>query len=82
MEQAAQGSGHSPELPEFKKYLHNTHRHRVWILGGAVWSQELSTMILVRTFQLMIFYDYIILSTCVPSSYIPTIFLSQIVVLS
>ena len=29
MEQAAQGSGHSPELLEFKEYLNSALRHRV-----------------------------------------------------
>ena len=29
MERAAQGSGHSPELPEFKESLDNALRHRV-----------------------------------------------------
>ena len=35
---AAQGSGHSPRLPEFKESLGNTLRHRIWILGGpGIW---------------------------------------------
>lgn len=29
MEQAAQGSSQSPELPEFKDYLDNALRHRI-----------------------------------------------------
>ena len=29
MERAAQGSGHSPRLPEFKECSHNALRHRV-----------------------------------------------------
>ena len=29
LEQAAQGSGHGPRLPEFKDHLDNTLRHRV-----------------------------------------------------
>ena len=36
MEQAAQGSGHSPELPEFRKCSDTALRHRVWVLGGPV----------------------------------------------
>ena len=39
MEQAAQGSGHSPTLLEFKEHLDKALRHRVWILGGGVCSQ-------------------------------------------
>ena len=46
MEQPAQGSGHGPKLPEFKKCLDSTLRCRVQILGGAVWS-HLDSMILV-----------------------------------
>ena len=38
MERAAQDSGHSRELREFKERLDTTLRHRVWILGGPVWS--------------------------------------------
>ena len=33
MEQAAQGSGHGPELTEFKECWDNALRHRVWIWG-------------------------------------------------
>lgn len=40
MEQAALGSGHSPELIEFKECSNNTHKHRVWTLADAVWSPE------------------------------------------
>ena len=60
MERAAQGSGHGPELPEFKEHLDTSLRHRVWFLGGPVWSQELDSMILVGPFQLKIFYDSMI----------------------
>jgi len=56
VEWAAQGSGHSPELLEFKELLDSTLRHRVWILGGSVWSQGLDSRILVGPFQLGIFY--------------------------
>ena len=52
MEQAAQGSGPGPELPEIKDHLDNPLRHRVRILGSATWSQELELMILVDLFQL------------------------------
>ena len=43
MEQAAQGSGRGPELPEFKEPLDNAIRHRVWILSGPVWGQGLES---------------------------------------
>jgi len=36
-----QGSGHSPELLEFKWCVDNALRRRIWILGGAVWSRTL-----------------------------------------
>jgi len=36
IEKAAQGSGHSPELLEFRKHFYTARRHRVWILGGPV----------------------------------------------
>jgi len=55
--QAAQGSGHSPKLQEFKEHLDNSLRYHVWILCGPVWSQELNSMILVGTFQLGLFCD-------------------------
>ena len=45
----------TPSLTEFKKHLDNALRHRVWFLGGPVWSQELDSMILVGPFQLRIF---------------------------
>lgn len=41
LEQAPQGSGHSPKLPEFQQHLDNALRPRVWILCGCVWGQEL-----------------------------------------
>jgi len=56
-EQAPQSSGQGPKLMEFKKHLNNALRHRVWTLGGPVWSQELDWMILMGPFQLGIFYD-------------------------
>jgi len=51
---APQGGGHGtgcpglwarPPVPEFKECLDSALRHRVWILGGPVWSQELNWMI-------------------------------------
>ena len=42
---------------EFKLCLDITLRHRVWIWGGVVWSQELCSVILVDPFQLRIFCD-------------------------
>ena len=60
MEQAAQGSGHSPELLEFKECLDAALRHRVCCLGGPVWSQELDLMVLVGPFQFGISNDSMI----------------------
>jgi len=42
-----EGSGHGPELLELKEHLGNALRHRVCVLGGRVWTQELDSMILV-----------------------------------
>ena len=36
MQWAAQGSGHSPELPEIRECLDGALRKGVWILGNAV----------------------------------------------
>ena len=55
MEQAAQGSGHSPELLELKEYLYRALRHRFWV--GAAWSQGLDTNDPRASFQLRIFCD-------------------------
>ena len=44
-----------------KERLDTALRHRVWILGGAVQSQELDSTILVGPFQLGIFCDSVIL---------------------
>jgi len=44
------GSGQSPELLEFREYLGNALRHRVWVLGGPVWSPGLGSMIPVGPF--------------------------------
>ena len=63
LEQAPQGSSHSTKLPEFKEHLDSALRHRVCILGGPVWSEELESMIPVGPFQLRIFYDFRILIT-------------------
>jgi len=52
MERAAQGSGHRPELSQCKKQLDSDLRYRVWILGGAVRSPQLDSVILVGPFQL------------------------------
>ena len=45
-------------MPEFKERSDNALRHRVWILGGVVCSQELDS-ILVGPFQPGIFCDSI-----------------------
>ena len=58
MEQAPQGSEHGPKLIEFMKYLDSALRHRILILGGHVWSQELNLMILVDPFQLYSILSY------------------------
>ena len=51
----AQGSGHSPELLEIKECLDSALSHRVWILGGALWSQELGSVIPMGPFRLRMF---------------------------
>ena len=58
MEQPAQGSGHSPELPEFKEHLGNTQRKNFG------WSQELDSTIFWDPFQYGVFYDFVILLFC------------------
>ena len=60
MEQAVEGRGHSPELTEFRESLDTALRHRVWILGGLEWSQELDSVILVGPFQLGVFCDSVL----------------------
>ena len=60
MEQTAYGSEHGPELPEFKEPFDNTIRHRVWILGGPVWSQGFDSVTHVSPFQLGLFYGSIV----------------------
>ena len=51
MEQAAQGSGHSTTLMEFKEHLDNAVGYRIWLLGGPLWSQELGSVVLVGLFH-------------------------------
>lgn len=41
-----------PNLLEFKEHLNNTHRCRVWILGGTAWGHKLDFMTLMVPFQL------------------------------
>lgn len=60
LEQAPQGSGLSPSLPELKKHLDSALRNVALILGGLVQSQELNSRIAVDLFQLRIFCDSII----------------------
>lgn len=60
MEQGLQGTDSSPKLPELKKHLDATLRHRVWVSGGTVWSQELALVILAGPFQLRTFCDSMI----------------------
>ena len=66
MEQAAQGSGCT-----LQEFMDNTMRHRVWILGGPVWSQELESVVLVGPFQLRIFYGSMILSLYTDLLFLP-----------
>ena len=60
MEQPAQGSGHGSKMLEFKEYVNNNLRHRVWLLSGRVWSLELDSVTLTGPFQIEIFYDCVI----------------------
>ena len=62
MERPAQGSGHGPQCQSSGSVWRALSTLRVWILGGAVWSQGLDSMILVGPFQLLWFYDSIIFS--------------------
>jgi len=43
MEQAAQGSGHGPEMLELKEHSGSAFRHRVWfglvLCGAGSWTQ-------------------------------------------
>ena len=63
---APEGGGHGigcpglwpwSQVPEFKEHLDTALRHRVWIWGGAVQSQELNSVILGCLFQVKIFHD-------------------------
>ena len=47
---------------EFKGCLDSALRHRAWILGGAVWSQKMDSVIFVGPFQFGIFCDITILA--------------------
>lgn len=47
-------------LLELKESLGNALRHRAWILGGPVWSQELDSLILacpLQTWDILWFCD-------------------------
>ena len=55
---APQGSRHDPKLWELTKSCYTALRHGVLFWGGAVRSQGLDSVILVRHFQLKIFYHY------------------------
>jgi len=70
---APEGSGHGTGYPgqwsqpspaRFQGVFEYHLRHRVWILGGSVWSQEFNSVVLVGPFQLGIFYDSVILCLC------------------
>ena len=64
-----EGSGHGtgcpgqrvwPQVLEFEEHFDNALRHRVWILGGPVWSQGLDMVVPVSPFQLRMFYGSVI----------------------
>jgi len=55
MEQAAQGSGHSPELLELQEYLYRALRHRVWVLGWCCMEPGVGLNDPCAFFQLRIF---------------------------
>ena len=46
----------APNLLVYKESLDNAFIHRVCILGGPEWSQELDLMMILVSFQLRIFY--------------------------
>ena len=48
---APEGGGHGHKLLEFRKCLDGVLRHRIRILGVAVWIQELDSMILMGPIQ-------------------------------
>ena len=60
LEQALQGSGHSPKLPELKKHLDKALCHMVCLLSGPTQTQELDSMILTDPIQLRLFRDSMI----------------------
>lgn len=60
LEQAPNSSGHCPKLTEFWEHLDNALRHKVWLLCGLLWSQELD-LILVSLVKLGIFCDSVVL---------------------
>lgn len=49
---ASHSSGHGPKLSELKEHTVNALTHRVWILDGAMWSQELESMVFVGSLPL------------------------------
>lgn len=63
LEQAPQGSGRGTQLVQVRECsqsLDGALSHRVSILGGPVWGQELDSIILMCQFQLRLFCDSII----------------------
>ena len=60
MEQTAQGSRHGTRLLDFKEHLDSALRHRVCSLGRFSVEPGLDSVILMRPFQLWIFYDSLI----------------------
>lgn len=59
MEQAAPGSGYSPELLELGEQWDTALSHRVWAWGGPLWGQGLGSMVLEGPFQPGIFCGFI-----------------------
>ena len=55
-EKVPQGSGHGLRLLELKEHLGSALRHRVWLLDGAAWSQELDSVTFVGHVKLRIFH--------------------------
>jgi len=58
---------------ELKESLDTALRHRVWMLGGAVWSQGLGSMIPMDPFQPRIFCDSMTLRGCPGSALCPSV---------
>lgn len=44
----------TPTLLELREHLDTALKHRVWVLGGAVWSQDLNSVVVVGFFQLTV----------------------------